>query len=123
MEESILKCMKFKNQFLTNIKMISRCINLFYSTYRKELFIMILVTIITALTYMFGMIYTREFFKRIVIFKNDNFNIFFKNVLFSFLPYVTYLFIISLKKIYFDRYYIQYMLIPNFEKILKTIDF
>ena len=77
MEENILKCMKFKNQFLTNIKMISRCINLFYSTYRKELFIMILVTIITALTYMFGMIYTREFFKRIVIFKNDNFNIFF----------------------------------------------
>lgn len=120
MEESILKCMKFKNQFLTNIKMISRCINLFYSTYKKELFIMISVTIITALTYMFGMIYTREFFKRIVIFKNDNFNIFFKNVLFSFLPYVTYLFIISLKKIYFDRYYIQYMLIPNFEKILKT---
>ena len=120
MEENILKCMKFKNQFLTNIKMISRCINLFYSTYKKELFIMISVTIITALTYMFGMIYTREFFKRIVIFKNDNFNIFFKNVLFSFLPYVTYLFIISLKKIYFDRYYIQYMLIPNFEKILKT---
>ena len=99
MEENILKCMKFKNQFLTNIKMISRCINLFYSTYRKELFIMILVTIITALTYMFGMIYTREFFKGIVIFKNEDFNIFFKNIVFSFLPYVTFLFIISIKKI------------------------
>ena len=120
MEENILKCMKFKNQFLTNIKMISRCINLFYSTYRKELFIMILVTIITALTYMFGMIYTREFFKGIVIFKNEDFNIFFKNIVFSFLPYVTFLFIIAIKKIYFDRYYIQYILIPNFEKILKT---
>ena len=120
MEESILKCMKFKNQFLTNIKMISRCINLFYSTYRKELFIMISVVIITALTYMFGMIYTREFFKGIVIFKNENFNNFFKNIVFSFLPYVTFLFIIAIKKIYFDRYYIQYILIPNFEKILKT---
>lgn len=120
MEENILKCMKFKNQFLTNIKMISRGINLFYSTYRKELFIMILVTIITALTYMFGMIYTREFFKGIVIFKNEDFNIFFKNIVFSFLPYVTFLFIIAIKKIYFDRYYIQYILIPNFEKILKT---
>ena len=120
MEENILKCMKFKNQFLTNIKMISRCINLFYSTYRKELFIMILVTIITALTYMFGMIYTREFFKGIVIFKNEDFNIFLKNIVFSFFPYVTFLFIIAIKKIYFDRYYIQYILIPNFEKILKT---
>mgnify|MGYP000985624958 FL=1 len=120
MEESILKCMKFKNQFLTNIKMIYRCINLFYSTYRKELFIMISVVIITALTYMFGMIYTREFFKGIVIFKNEDFNIFFKNIVFSFLPYVTFLFIIAIKKIYFDRYYIQYILIPNFEKILKT---
>jgi hypothetical protein len=120
MEENILKCMKFKNQFLTNIKMISRCINIFYSTYRKELFIMILVTMITALTYMFGMIYTREFFKGIVIFKNEDFNIFFKNIVFSFFPYVTFLFIIAIKKIYFDRYYIQYILIPNFEKILKT---
>ena len=100
--------------------MISRCINLFYSTYRKELFIMISVVIITALTYMFGMIYTREFFKGIVIFKNENFNNFFKNIVFSFLPYVTFLFIIAIKKIYFDRYYIQYILIPNFEKILKT---
>lgn len=81
---------------------------------------MILVTIITALTYMFGMIYTREFFKGIVIFKNEDFNIFFKNIVFSFLPYVTFLFIIAIKKIYFDRYYIQYILIPNFEKILKT---
>lgn len=40
--------------------------------------------------------------------------------MFSFLPYVTFLFIIAIKKIYFDRYYIQYILIPNFEKILKT---
>ena len=46
--------------------------------------------------------------------------IFFKNIVFSFLPYVTFLFIIAIKKIYFDRYYIQYILIPNFEKILKT---
>lgn len=84
MEENILKCMKFKNQFLTNIKMISRCINLFYSTYRKELFIMIVVTIITALTYMFGMIYTREFFKGIVIFKNEDFNIFLRILCFHF---------------------------------------
>ena len=38
---------------------------------------MILVTIITDLTYMFGMIYTREFFKGIVIFKNEDFNIFY----------------------------------------------
>ena len=81
---------------------------------------MISVVIITALTYMFGMIYTREFFKGIVIFKNEDFNIFFKNIVFSFLPYVTFLFIIAIKKIYFDRYYIQYILIPNFEKILKT---
>ena len=81
---------------------------------------MISVVIITALTYMFGMIYTREFFKGIVIFKNENFNNFFKNIVFSFLPYVTFLFIIAIKKIYFDRYYIQYILIPNFEKILKT---
>lgn len=81
---------------------------------------MFLVNIFISITYLFGIKFTRQFFLAIQDNNYSNFYNFLIAISVSTSIYAIYRLVISLKKVIFDRYYIQYIAIPNFEKFLKT---
>lgn len=81
---------------------------------------MLSTVFLLSIAYFVGIKYTRELFIKLQNTKNISIYTFFENIYLTLILVVLYKFIISFKKIFFDRYYIQYVAIPNFEKFLKT---
>lgn len=115
-----MKCIFHKKK---HIKLKNKTILSFIEMFnfsKMTLIYMFSTTIFLSIVYLFGVKYTRELFIKLQSTKNISLYIFLESISLPLFFIIIYKIILSFKKILFDRYYIQYVAIPNFEKFLKT---
>lgn len=118
-----MKCTNHNNRFIKSnyLRIVRRSLNEVIKLQPLDTFIMIFISVLFVIINRFGIIMNMFLFSKLqVLPKNMGFLYSLRAISLPLVFYTLYLLLIGIKKVMFNRYYIQYNALSNFEKKSKV---